>query len=121
MIIDRRKLNHLPGSPGVYVFKDREGEILYIGKAKSVRTRVRSYFGSDRGRGIRVRELARLTTNVDTILVGSEAEALLLEANLIKEHQPRFNIPTQGRQAISLRQGDGPGGFPQSVRHPTAP
>ena len=92
MIIDRRKLNHLPGSPGVYLFRDREGEILYIGKAKSVRSRVRSYFGSDRGRGIRVRELARLTTDVDTILVGSEAEALLLEANLIKEHQPRFNI-----------------------------
>ena len=92
MIIDRRKLNHLPGSPGVYLFKDGEGEILYIGKAKSVRSRVRSYFGSDRGRGIRVRELARLTTDVDTILVGSEAEALLLEANLIKEHQPRFNI-----------------------------
>ena len=85
-------MNHLPGSPGVYLFKDREGEILYIGKAKSVRSRVRSYFGSDRGRGIRVRELARLTTDVDTILVGSEAEALLLEANLIKEHQPRFNI-----------------------------
>ena len=92
MIIDRRKLNHLPGSPGVYLFRDREGEILYIGKAKSVRSRVRSYFGSDHGRGIRVRELARLTTDVDTILVGSEAEALLLEANLIKEHQPRFNI-----------------------------
>ena len=92
MIIDGRKLNHLPGSPGVYLFKDGEGEILYIGKAKSVRSRVRSYFGSDRGRGIRVRELARLTTDVDTILVGSEAEALLLEANLIKEHQPRFNI-----------------------------
>ena len=92
VIRDRRKLNHLPGSPGVYLFKDREGEILYIGKAKSVRSRVRSYFGSDRGRGIRVRELARLTTDVDTILVGSEAEALLLEANLIKEHQPRFNI-----------------------------
>ncbi len=92
MIIDRRKLDHLPGSPGVYLFKDGEGEILYIGKAKSVRSRVRSYFGSDRGRGIRVLELARLTAEVDTILVGSESEALLLEANLIKEHQPRFNI-----------------------------
>ncbi len=76
----------------MYLFKDGEGEILYIGKAKSVRSRVRSYFGSDRGRGIRVRELVRLTTEVDTILVGSESEALVLEANLIKEHQPRFNI-----------------------------
>ncbi len=92
MTIDRRKLAHLPGSPGVYLFKDGGGEILYIGKAKSIRSRVRSYFGSDRAQGIRVQELARLAHDVDTILVGSEAEALVLEANLIKEHQPRFNI-----------------------------
>ncbi len=92
MIIDRRKLDHLPSSPGVYLFKNGEGEVLYIGKAKSVRSRVRSYFGRDRTQGIRLRQLARLATDVDTILVGSEAEALVLEANLIKEHQPRFNI-----------------------------
>ena len=76
----------------MYLFKNQEGEILYIGKAKSVRSRVRSYFRHDRSHGIRLKELARLSADVDTIVVGSEAEALILEANLIKEHQPRFNI-----------------------------
>ncbi len=92
MTIDRKKLNHLPTSPGVYLFKNGEGEILYIGKAKSIRSRVRSYFGKDRGQGIRVREIVKHAAHVDTIVVGSEAEALVLEANLIKEHRPRFNI-----------------------------
>ncbi len=91
-MIDPARLRALPTDPGVYLFRDGEGEILYIGKAKSLRTRVRSYFRSDPGRGIRVRELARRAESVDTIVVGSEAEALLLESNLIKEHQPRFNI-----------------------------
>lgn len=92
MTIDRRKLDSLPSSHGVYMFRDRSGGILYVGKANSVRARVRSYFAADRGQGVRLRELARLATDADTILVGSEAEALVLEANLIKEHQPRFNI-----------------------------
>jgi excinuclease ABC subunit C len=70
-----------------------DGGILYIGKARSLRSRVRSYFrGGDRGRGIRIRELARRTREVETIVVGTEAEALILESNLIKEHQPPFNI-----------------------------
>ncbi|TVP55284.1 MAG: excinuclease ABC subunit UvrC [Gemmatimonadales bacterium] len=91
-MIDAQRLNALPTAPGVYLFKDEEGEILYIGKANSLRTRVRSYFRRDAGQGIRVRELARRADEVETIVVGSEAEALLLESNLIKEHQPRFNI-----------------------------
>lgn len=92
MTIERTRLNRLPAAPGVYLFKDEKGGVLYIGKANSVRARVRSYFGADPSRGARVRELARLATGVDSILVGSEAEALILEANLIKEHRPRFNI-----------------------------
>ncbi|MEX0935493.1 MAG: excinuclease ABC subunit UvrC [Gemmatimonadota bacterium] len=91
-MIAPRKLDHLPTSPGVYLFKDAEGEPLYIGKAKSIRSRVRSYFRNDRSKGIRVQELVRRAEDVDTIVVGSEAEALILEANLIKEHRPRFNI-----------------------------
>lgn len=91
-MIDDRRLNGLPTAPGVYLFRDAEAEILYIGKAKSLRSRVRSYFRRDQGKGIRVRELARRATDVETIVVGSEAEALLLESNLIKEHRPRFNI-----------------------------
>ncbi len=91
-MIDARILDNLPTDPGVYMFRDEEGEILYIGKAKSLRARVRSYFRSRDGQGIRTRELVRRARGVETIVVGSEAEALLLESNLIKEHQPRFNV-----------------------------
>lgn len=86
------KLKHLPTKPGVYLFKDEQGEILYIGKAKSLRSRVRSYFTSSHDQSLKTRELVRHIRDVDTMVVGSEAEALLLEANLIKTHRPRFNI-----------------------------
>jgi excinuclease ABC subunit C len=86
------KLQHLPARPGVYQFKDASGEILYIGKANSLRARVRSHFAIDSSTSIKNREMLRRVTDVDTIVVGSEAEALLLEANLIKQHHPRFNI-----------------------------
>ena len=91
-MIDRTILDHLPSSPGVYIFRDGEGESLYIGKAKALRSRVRSYFRDGAEPGLRTREMLRRTENVETIVVGSEAEALLLESNLIKEHRPRFNI-----------------------------
>ncbi|TVP77053.1 MAG: excinuclease ABC subunit UvrC, partial [Gemmatimonadales bacterium] len=91
-MIESARLRRLPTEPGVYLFRDDQGEILYIGKAKNLRDRVRSYFRKDPGRGIRVRELSRRASDVETIVVGSEAEALLLESNLIKEHRPRFNI-----------------------------
>jgi excinuclease ABC subunit C len=91
-MIDPRRLDRLPTGPGVYIFRDGRGEALYIGKAKGLRSRVRSYFRSDPARGIRLRELARRAAEVDTIVTGSEAEALVLEANLIKEHRPRFNL-----------------------------
>lgn len=86
------KLQHLPNRPGVYLFKDGEGTILYIGKAKSLRARVRSYFARGQDHSPKTRELVRRIEDLDTIVVGSEAEALLLEANLIKAHRPRFNI-----------------------------
>jgi excinuclease ABC subunit C len=86
------KFSSLPGRPGVYFFKDAAGEILYIGKAKSLRSRVRGHFGVDPATSLKNREMLRRVADVDTIVVGSEAEALLLEANLIKEHRPRFNI-----------------------------
>ena len=82
----------LPASPGVYLFHGARGEVLYVGKAKSLRHRVRSHLARGRGVTVRTRELARRTRRVETLVVGSEAEALILEANLIKEHQPRFNI-----------------------------
>jgi excinuclease ABC subunit C len=85
-------LDHLPTRPGVYLFRDGAGEILYVGKAKSLRARVRSYFRGGAPMAIRTRELVRRVDGVETIVVGSEAEALILEANLIREHHPRFNV-----------------------------
>jgi len=86
------KLRQLPARPGVYLFKDARGEILYVGKANSLRARVRGHFGPDAAQGLKAAEMKRRVADVDTIVVGSEAEALLLEANLIKAHKPRFNI-----------------------------
>lgn len=85
-------LKGLPTAPGVYLFRSGKGEILYVGKAKSLRPRVRSYFRADSSHSIKTRELVQRVASLDTIVVGSEAEALILEANLIKEHHPRFNI-----------------------------
>ncbi|HYJ81170.1 MAG TPA: excinuclease ABC subunit UvrC [Longimicrobiaceae bacterium] len=86
------KLRHLPNRPGVYLMKDAGGEILYVGKAGSLRARVRSYFQSGAQHGLKTHELVRRVADVDTIVVSTEAEALMLENNLIKEHKPRFNI-----------------------------
>jgi excinuclease ABC subunit C len=86
------KLGSLPTRPGVYFFKDAAGDVLYIGKAKSLRGRVRGHFAADPATSLKNREMLRRVADIDTIVVGSEAEALLLEANLIKEHRPRFNI-----------------------------
>jgi excinuclease ABC subunit C len=87
-----RKLKHLPTRPGVYLFRDAGGEILYIGKAKSLRARVRGHFTQDPGYSVKQEELVRRVADVETMVVGSEAEALLLESTLVKTHQPRFNI-----------------------------
>ena len=87
-----RKLDALPDKPGVYLWKSATGEILYVGKAKSLRSRVPSYFGPDAGSTPERAALVSQLADLDTIIVPSEAQALLLENNLIKEHQPRFNI-----------------------------
>lgn len=86
------KLPHLPESPGVYLWKDAEGTVLYVGKAKRLRSRVRSYFASDHYASVKTQHLVRLIAELDTIVVPSEAHALILEANLIKEYRPKFNI-----------------------------
>ena len=86
------KLPHLPDSPGVYLWKDAAGAVLYVGKAKRLRSRVRSYLAADHLESPKTRALMRHAADVDTIVVPSEAHALVLEANLIKEHRPRFNI-----------------------------
>ncbi len=88
----QEQLKTLPNRPGVYMFRGGDSEILYIGKATSLRSRVRSYFGGAADRSFKLRELSRRTASVETFVVESPAEALLLESNLIKEHAPRFNI-----------------------------
>jgi excinuclease ABC subunit C len=86
------KLPHLPDGPGVYLWKGKDGTTLYVGKAKRLRSRVRSYFGNDQLDSLKTRHLVGLIADLDTIVVPSEAHALILEANLIKEYRPRFNI-----------------------------
>ena len=93
-IADRlaRQLAALPDQPGVYLWKDAEGEILYVGKAKSLRSRVPGYLSDAEPTTPEREALARQIADLETIVVPNEAQALLLENNLIKEHQPRFNI-----------------------------
>src|SRR5438477_13134570 len=89
----RELLDRIPTEPGVYLMKDKKGRVVYVGKARSLRSRVRSYFnrGSSDDRAF-VPLLARLLGDIETVVVDNEKEALLLENNLIKRHQPRFNV-----------------------------
>ncbi len=80
----------IPNEPGSYQFKDAHGRVLYVGKAKSLRSRVMSYFGT--GLSERTRQMVAAADSVEWIAVRNEVEALFLECNLIKEHKPRFNI-----------------------------
>jgi excinuclease ABC subunit C len=86
------KLKNLPVSPGVYIHKDEAGKIIYIGKAKNLRNRVRSYFQSGRGHDRKTRELVRRIVDLEFIVTDTEVEALVLESNLIKKHKPRYNV-----------------------------
>ncbi len=86
------KLPHLPDGPGVYLWKAGDGKILYVGKAKRLRSRVRSYFSQDHYASPKTQHLVNQIRDLETIVVPSEAHALILEANLIKEYRPRFNI-----------------------------
>ncbi|HUO51748.1 MAG TPA: excinuclease ABC subunit UvrC [Gemmatimonadaceae bacterium] len=86
------KVATLPESPGVYLWKGADGTVLYVGKAKRLRARVRSYLGADAHEASKTRALMRQAVDVETIVVPSEVHALVLEANLIKEHHPRYNI-----------------------------
>ena len=86
------KLKHLPTQPGVYQHKDAEGTVLYVGKAKNLRSRVRSYFQQGRPREARINALVAKIADVEVIVTDTEAEALILENNLIKEIRPRYNV-----------------------------
>ena len=88
----RRKLDTLPDGPGVYLWKDASGQVVYVGKARNLRSRVRSYLAADPGGSLKNAWLRQHIADVETIVVSSEEQSLLLENNLIKEYQPRFNI-----------------------------
>lgn len=88
----REKASQLPTGPGVYLYKDGEGAVLYVGKAKHLRNRVRSYFNEDRLAEARTGTLIAEARDIHYILVDNEKEALALENNLIKQYKPRFNV-----------------------------
>ncbi len=85
-------MSHLPESPGVYLWKGAQGEVLYVGKAKRLRSRVRSYLAADRIESPKTRMMMRQVADLATIVVPSETAALVLESNLIKEHRPKYNV-----------------------------
>ena len=85
-------LSTLPTKPGCYLYRNKDGTIIYVGKAINLRNRVRSYFHADASHDSKTRRLVREISNIEWILVGSELEALILEMNLIKKHRPKYNI-----------------------------
>src|ERR1700674_597997 len=88
----QQKIRSIPASPGVYLYKDAEGEVIYVGKANNLRSRVSSYFREGRIEDAKTDTLVREAVDVDYIVVANNKEALALENHLIKQKQPRFNI-----------------------------
>ncbi len=88
----REKVASLPLQPGVYLFQDAGGTILYVGKARSLRSRVRSYFLESSWQDAKTGSLVREIADLEYIVVDNEKEALALENNLIKQHKPKFNV-----------------------------
>lgn len=111
----KEKIAHLPTSPGVYQFKDSRGNYLYVGKAKRLRNRVRSYFQDSSNHDGRIRVMVNKIDDVEVIVTDSEAEALILENTLIKRHQPRYNIMYRDDKSypyICITSGERPRVFP---------
>ena len=88
----RQKAAELPEQPGVYLFKDREGQVLYVGKARSLRQRVRSYFQAARHLPARIQRMVQRAADLEFIVTRNEVEALVLENTLIKRYRPRYNV-----------------------------
>ena len=102
----QRKLETLPDGPGVYLWKDAEGQVLYVGKAKRLSSRVRSYFAPDTELAPKDRAAAvRLIADVETVVTATEAQSLLLENNLIKEYRPRFNVRLKDDKSYPSHRG----------------
>lgn len=109
MSLPEEKLENLPSRPGVYLMRDRSGKVIYVGKAKELRARVRSYFRGGDGRA-QIQFLLRRVEDIETLVTGNEKEALILENNLIKQYRPRYNVLLKDDKSyISIR---------VNVRHP---
>lgn len=87
----QEELKKLPGTPGVYIMHDEKDEIIYVGKAVSLKNRVRQYFQTSRNKGVKIEQMVTHITRFEYIVTDSELEALVLECNLIKEHRPKYN------------------------------
>src|SRR5262245_48998041 len=113
--MDLEFLQRIPTDPGVYLMKDRKGRVIYVGKAKDLRARVRAYFrqGGDERTFVATGLLGRLLADVETIVVNNEKEALLLENNLIKQHQPRFNVKLTDDKNYLVLRVDARGDYPR--------
>ena len=92
MDILKERLATLPESPGVYLMKDANGKIIYVGKARVLKNRVRQYFQANKNHSAKVKAMVAKISDFETIITASEVEALILECNLIKKHRPRYNI-----------------------------
>src|SRR5215469_14544796 len=88
----QQKIKTIPTSPGVYLYKNAEGQVIYVGKAKNLRSRVRSYFLEAAAANAKTGTLLREAVDIDYVVVDNEKEALALENNLIKKKKPRYNI-----------------------------
>ena len=88
----KEKLAELPASPGVYIMRDADGQVVYVGKAKSLKQRVRSYFQDESRLAPKTAAQMRVVEELEWIVVSSAMEALVLESNLIKEYAPKYNI-----------------------------
>ena len=88
----KEKLLTIPAKPGVYIFKDKADRILYVGKAKDLKNRVKSYFQRSSGLDMRKTAMIKSVSDIEYTVTGNELEALVLEANLIKQHRPRYNV-----------------------------
>ncbi|HET6477668.1 MAG TPA: GIY-YIG nuclease family protein, partial [Dehalococcoidales bacterium] len=91
-VLVEEQLNRLPDSPGVYLLRDAEGAILYVGKAANLRHRVRSYFGTGQKLSPKLLKMVSRVADIDFYVTSSEQEALILELNFIKRHHPRYNV-----------------------------
>src|SRR4026208_272397 len=86
------KVDQVPDRPGVYLYKDAKAQIIYVGKAASLKSRVRSYFQESRARDPKTAAPVGQIRDLDVIVTGNELEALILESTLVKRHRPRYNI-----------------------------